>query len=112
MVMKAAVDDYLIRGGQTGLSAYESYRRLHRQPKPFEVRDDVSGLTDNAPAHLSHHPDTFPATLLTHPSPGSSMVIQTAPSISCYPGHTESKTSEPWPENDAYVSSFSLGCST
>ena len=36
------------------------------------------------------------------------MVIRTAPSISCCRGPTESKTSEPWPENDAYECAWIL----
>ena len=35
----------IVGGSRTGLSVRQRYRRLHRQPKPSEVRDDVGGLT-------------------------------------------------------------------
>ncbi len=40
---------------------------------------------------------------LAHPWEGSSTVIPTATSISCFRGPTASQTSKPWPENDAYI---------
>lgn len=47
--------------------------------------------------------DIYPLSYLTDVLTRTSTVIPTAISTRCCPGPTESKTSEPWPENDAYV---------